>query len=161
MFWKKAKTKDGKFYPKSVLQQTAPVSTKEVAERLAAISTVSYADVLAVLAEMPGVLADYMAQGRSVRLDNLGIFRYVAYATQQTVDTADEVSAKLFKGVRVRYVPETTRSGADGTATRAIVSDNIQWVEVSATAPDDDDAATDSDDNTSSGGTDDDESLYG
>lgn len=149
MFWKKSHNKkSGKHFPRSVVKQQAPVTTKEVAKKLASISTVSYADVLAVFAELPGVLADFMAAGRSVHIDNFGTLRYVGYA--DSVDTAEEVSAKLFRGVRVRFLPETTYSGADGSATRAIISDDLQWIEVSADTQDASD--TTDDDTTTSGG---------
>lgn len=75
-FYKKQfNEKTGVYFPQAVVVGK-PIELKTVARRLAQISTVSYADVVAVLAEMPGVLADYMAQGKSVRLDGLGTFRY-------------------------------------------------------------------------------------
>ena len=54
--------KAGVYYPQAVVMGK-PIETKKIADRLARISTVSYADVMAVLAELPGVMADYMAQG--------------------------------------------------------------------------------------------------
>ena len=63
-FYKKTKMKvNGKWYPKSVLVGS-PISTEQVAKRLAAESTVSPADVRAVLTALGGVMGDYMAQGR-------------------------------------------------------------------------------------------------
>ena len=67
--------KNGVWFPQAVVVGK-PIETKKIAQRLAQISTVSYADVLAVLAELPGVMADYMAQGKSVRLEGFGTFRY-------------------------------------------------------------------------------------
>ena len=80
-----------KWYPKAV-QVDQPFTTDELADRLADISTVSRADVWAVLKNLPGVMADMMAQGRSVRMDGLGTFRYTINAEKQGVDTAEEVS---------------------------------------------------------------------
>ena len=105
-----------------------PISTKKIAQRLAQISTVSYADVLAVLAEMPGVLADYMSQGKSVRLDGLGTFRY----TLDTVGVENKEDfdfQKQLKAVRVSFTPQ--REGAvtkGGTATRSLVPSGIEWL---------------------------------
>ena len=66
-FYKKMKMKvNGKWYPKSVLVGS-PISTEQVAKRLAAESTVSPADVRAVLTALGGVMGDYMAQGRLVK----------------------------------------------------------------------------------------------
>jgi len=50
------------------------VTTDQIAKRLAAESTVSPADVKAVLEALSGVMGDYMAQGRSVKLDGIGSF---------------------------------------------------------------------------------------
>ncbi len=57
---------NGKWYPKAVLV-SSPATTEQVAKRLAAESTVSPADVRAVLTALGGVMGDFMAQGRSVR----------------------------------------------------------------------------------------------
>lgn len=127
-FYKAVKMKtDGKWYPQAV-QVDQPFTTDEVADRLAQISTVSRADVYAVLKELPGVMADMMAQGRSVRLDSLGTFRYTINAERQGVDTADEVSDAQIVGVRVRYTPETRRPTKNGAVTRALVDDALRWV---------------------------------
>ena len=62
-FYKKSQQKvNGLWYPLSVTVGK-PVSTDEVADRLAQISTVSRADTYAVLKDLAGVLADYMAGG--------------------------------------------------------------------------------------------------
>ena len=96
--------KNDVWYPQAVTVGK-PIETKKIAQRLAQISTVSYADVVAVLAEMPGVMADYMSQGKSVRLDGLGTFRYVldtdGVATREEMDFQ-----KQLKAVRVRFIPQ-------------------------------------------------------
>ena len=115
-----------------------PVDTKEVAKRLAKISTVSLADVLAVLAEMPGVLADFMAQGKSVRLDGLGTFRYTL-STDGVANREDMDFQKQVKAVRVSFIPQ--REGAvtkGGTATRALVPTSIEWLRYDGQAATDD-----------------------
>lgn len=119
--------KFGVYYPQAVVVGK-PVDTKEVAKRLAKISTVSLADVLAVLAEMPGVLADFMASGKSVRLDGLGTFR-LTLETEGVADKADFDFQKQVKAVRVSFIPQ--REGAvtkGGTATRALVPGGIEWL---------------------------------
>lgn len=127
-FYKPMKLKsNGKWYPQAV-QVDKPFETDEVADRLAAISTVSRADVYAVLKELPSVMGDMMAQGRSVRLEGLGTFRYTINASDKGVDTPEEVGDKQIKGVRVRYVPETRHPNRSGSATRAIVDTELRWV---------------------------------
>lgn len=102
-----------KWYPKAV-QVDQPFTTKELADALAEISTVSYADVMAVLGNLPGVMGKMMAQGRSVRMEGLGTFRLTINAEKQGVDTADEVSDAQIKAVRIRFTPETRRPTKSG-----------------------------------------------
>ena len=128
---KKKKVGDNtyKWYPQAVTSGE-PISTKKVAERLAKISTVSYADVVAVLAELAGVMSDYMSLGRTVKLDGLGTFYYTITATGNGVDTPEEVNADQITGVRVRFIPEATRLGTKGSPmTRALVAQGIEWEE--------------------------------
>ena len=86
--------KFGVYYPSAVVMGS-PVSTKKLARRLSQMCTVTYADVMAVLGELPGVMADYMGQGKSVRLEGLGTFRY----TLKTNGVADEADFDFQKQV--------------------------------------------------------------
>ena len=119
----------GLWYPVSVTQ--GKVSHNKLCTRLAEISTVSKSDVNAVLGNLAGVLADYMALGQTVKIDGLGTFYYTAVATGNGVATADEVTAKQITGVRVRFIPETTYNSS-GNAVRGLVADEIDWTEVDA-----------------------------
>lgn len=136
--------KNGVWYPQAVVVGK-PIETKKIADRLARISTVSYADVLAVLAELPGVLADYMAQGKSVRLEGLGTFRYTLDTTG--VENRDEMDfQKQLKAVRVQFVP--AREGfvpKGGTQTRALVPTDIEWLKYNGEATASDDGTDDND----------------
>ena len=133
--------KTGVYYPQAVVAGD-PITTKKVAERLAKISTVSLADVLAVLAEMPGVLADYMAQGKSVRLDGLGTFRYTL-DTEGVEKEEDFDAVKQIKAVRVSFIPQREGSNRQGSVpTRALVPGGIEWLEWNGK---DDEASADDD----------------
>ena len=135
-FYKKVKMKvNGKLYPKSVLVGSA-VTTEQLARRVAAESTVSPADVRAVLTALGGVMGDYMAQGRSVKLDGIGSFYFTAQAERNGVATEEEVTAALINGVRVRFIPETryrgggTRAAGGGRrAVRGLSDMDIEWEE--------------------------------
>lgn len=139
-FFKAKKMKvNGKWYPYAV-QVDQPFTTDELADELARISTVSRADVYAVLKDLPEVMSGMMAQGRAVRLEGLGTFRLTINAQKQGVDSADEVNDSLIQSVRVRYVPETRRPNQNGPVTRALVSENLRWVRYDGTpVPDEDD----------------------
>ena len=136
--------KNGVWYPHAITVGK-PIDTKKIAQRLAQISTVSYADVVAVLAELPGVMADYMAQGKSVRLDGLGTYRY-ALDTDGVADKADFDFQKQVKAVRVRFTP--AKEGGvtkGGTATRALVPGGIEWLKYDGQAAAEDDGTDDND----------------
>ena len=89
--------------------------TDEVADRLSKISTVSRADTYAVLKDLADVLSDYMAQGRTVKLEGLGTFYYTAAANGQGVDSPEKVTAAQITGVRIRFIPESTRTNGNRT----------------------------------------------
>ena len=134
--YKKVQMKvDGKWYPKSVLVGST-ITTEQVAKRVAAESTVSPADVRAVLTALGGVMGDYMAQGRSVKLDGIGSFYFTAATNNNGVATEKEVTAALINGVRVRFIPEThfrgggTRATGGGRrAVRGLSDVDIEWEE--------------------------------
>ena len=133
-FYKKYQQKvNGLWYPMSVTAGK-PVTTDEIADRLSQISTVSRADTYAVLKDMAGVLADYMAQGRTVKIDGLGTFYYTANASKQGVKEEKDVNASQITGVRVRFIPEARRSGSGRNMARSLISDNIFWMELPANA---------------------------
>ena len=126
---------NGKWYPKSVLVGSA-ITTEQVAKRVAAESTVSPVDVRAVLTAFGGVMGDYMAQGRSVKLDGIGSFYFTAATNKNGVATEKEVTAALINGVRVRFIPETYCRGGGTRATgggrrsvRGLSDVDIEWEE--------------------------------
>ena len=128
-FFKKVQKKiNGLWYPQSVTVGK-PVTTDEVARRLAAESTVSPADTYAVLKSLGGVLADFMANGRTVKLEGLGTFYYTASAVGNGMDAPEKVTAAQITDVRVRFIPERRANSSHQITTRSLVSDNIFWEE--------------------------------
>ena len=122
------------WYPQSVLVGNT-VTTDQIAKRLASESTVSPADVKAVLEALSGVMGDYMAQGRSVKLDGIGSFYFQASATGNGVEKAEDVTANLINGVKVKFIPETTYRRGGGSksgrrAVRALTDYDIEWIDV-------------------------------
>ncbi len=123
-----------KWYPRSIVVGD-PATSDDVANRLAEISTVSLGDTYNVLKNLSTVLKSFMKEGRSVKLDGVGTFYYTADATKQGVDTPEEVSDKQIKGVRVRFLPETARTSSGKVSTRALVDDDIQWLDIAKLDP--------------------------
>ena len=96
-------------------------------------STVSPADVRAVLTALGTIVADYMTQGRSVKLDGIGSFYFTAVTAKGGVEKEEKVTANQIMGVRVRFNPETrftkNGSGTDKHATRDLIDAAIEWEE--------------------------------
>lgn len=147
-FYKKQFHKEtGVYYPQAVTVGT-PVETKEVAERLAQISTVSKSDVAAVLGDLAGVLADFMKQGKSVRLDGLGTFRLTLDTTGVTEEKDFDFN-KQVKAVRVQFTPQREGNTKRGEAiTRGLVSTGIEWLPLSVEAATTDDGTDEGTDDT-------------
>ena len=127
-FFKKVKKKlTGLWYPEAITVGK-PVTTDQVADRLALISTVSRGDTYAVLKDLGEVMASFMAEGRTVKLEGVGTFYYTINA-DKGIAKPEEVTAKQIKNVRVRFIPETSRTQSNKVATRSLVSDSIYWEE--------------------------------
>lgn len=117
----------GLYYPESVTVGK-PISTVEIANALADRSTVTRADTLAVLTDLGSVMSTYMAQGKSVKLNGLGSFRYTIGAHGQGAETAEEVTCQNIKNVKVTFIPETTRNSDNSVATRSMLTTTIDWI---------------------------------
>ena len=154
--------KFGVYYPSAVVMGQ-PVPVKKVAKRLSQMCTVTYADVMAVLGELPGVMADYMAQGKSVRLDGLGTFRYTLDSKGVT-DEAEFDFQKQVRAVRVQFVPQREGAMTKGsTATRTLVPDDIEWIPYDAALKEEEDEGSEPGGGTEPGGGEggEDEDLFG
>lgn len=128
-FFKKSFNKKLKvYYPRAVVQGK-PVGTEAIARNLARISTVSNSDVQAVLGDIAPTMHGYMAQGKSVRIKGLGLFRYVL-DTVGVKNLEDFNFEKQVKAVRVEFTPERTKLSS-GTFTRALVdTETLEWIEL-------------------------------
>lgn len=134
-FFKVTKMKStGKYYPTAVLVDI-PMETDELAEQIAEISTVSKADIVAVLASLPGVMSRGMNSGRSVHLQDLGFFRYTIDARKGGRDTEKEVVPDDVERTRIRFTPETHFS-TGRVATRALTPESVRWVKWKGEATD-------------------------
>ena len=129
MFYKKNQQKiNGLWYPKSITWGKA-ITTDQVADQLAYLSTTTRGDAYAIVKNLGKVLSLYMAQGRTVKIDGVGTFYYTASSTKKGVQTAEEVSASLINGVRVRFLPEVERNSGSQVITRSMVNTKVVWKE--------------------------------
>lgn len=130
MFYKKQKI-GKKWYLRSFTAGT--YDTKDVAERLSEMSTVSKGDTYAVLIVLGEVLGSMMELGYSVKQDGLGTFYLVGNANGQGVDTPEEVSPEQFRKVAVTFIPEYSRAQNNQVQKRTIVPSQVEWTELEGT----------------------------
>ena len=114
MFFKKCRLKVGKafkWFPRAVTLSRYPATTKDVAARIARMSTASPGDVHLVLTCLPTVMAQFMDEGRPVHIDGLGSFFFKLSCAGRGVDSPDEVGRQQIKSVRVQFLPERQGKG--------------------------------------------------
>ena len=63
-----------------------------------------------------------------MKLEGVGTFYYTINA-DKGIEKPEEVTAKQIKNVRVRFIPETSRTQSNKVATRSLVLDSIYWEE--------------------------------
>ena len=129
IFWKRVQQAiNNLWYPRSITVGK-PVETQELANRIARESTVSPADVHAVIRAMPQVMMDFMKESRAIHLEGLGWFRYTTLSTGKGVATREEVSSNQITGLRVQFTPDRTRNMQGGYDRSLIADEGITFME--------------------------------
>lgn len=127
-FFKKKKLSDGKWHPIAVSLQS-PATIDDVADELAARSTVSRADTYAVLVELGDVLGRLMASGRTVKLQGVGTFYLTCQTRGKGTDTPEELTPDMI-AAKVRFIPEYSRGQRNQVTKRTMLSKWLEWIEV-------------------------------
>ena len=127
-FFKKKKLSDGKWHPIAVSLQS-PATIDDVADELAARSTVSRADTYAVLVELGDVLGRLMASGRTVKLQGVGTFYLTCQTRGKGTDTPEELTPDMI-AAKVRFIPEYSRAQNSRVKKRTIVPSRVEWTEL-------------------------------
>lgn len=78
-------------------------SIEQLTTAIEKISTVSGADIRAVLYAAVDVIPDYLSEGEIIRLGDLGSFRLSL--SSSGVDTEGEVNASIIKDARIIFSP--------------------------------------------------------
>lgn len=129
-FYKKFQSKlNDLWYPKAITTG-APIATDKVADKLALLSTVTRGDTYAVIKNLGAVMADYMALGRTVKIEGIGTFYYTAATNKKGVATSAEVNAGQINGIRVRFIPEVKRNSGGQVTTRSMVDSVVDWTDI-------------------------------
>lgn len=101
------KKNEVKYYPQAA--PTTPVTLAQIVKRIEKRSTVSSADVKAVLDALQYEVIDALENGNTVRLGDLGSFRLTIKAEGAATPTeAKKQGAKLIKQVKVQFTKSTT-----------------------------------------------------
>jgi len=90
-----------KFYPR--VSSTGEISLRDLSKELGLQSTVSPADVLAVLESLIEALPRHLGQGEIVRLGDFGSFNLSV--TGEGQDTADKVTALKIDSCKIQFRP--------------------------------------------------------
>ena len=90
-----------KYYAQAV--STGKVSLRQLANRIAQISTVSPVDTLAVLEGFVQVIPEELANGNIVKLGDFGSFNVTLRS--EGVDKAEDVSSSLIRNTSIRFRP--------------------------------------------------------
>lgn len=90
-----------KFYASAVTK--GKVGIEELTSRIEKISTVSGADIRAVLYAIIDIVPEMLSEGNSVQIGDLGTFR--VSVSSEGSDKADEVSSSNVRGARIIFTP--------------------------------------------------------
>ena len=111
----------------TAVTQDKPVSTDELCKYIADSTTASKGDVYNVLMALPKIMELFMKNGRSVKLEDIGTFRYTV--TAGMVDNEADADESLIRDVKVQFTPERTVTavGKQRIVRRAIVPESLTW----------------------------------
>jgi predicted histone-like DNA-binding protein len=89
------------YYPR--LTKRYKYTLRDIATHISDQSSLSKADIIAVLVSLEEVIPKMLKNGRTVSLGDLGSFSLQANA--KTAPTEEEVSWRSFKGLKARFRP--------------------------------------------------------
>ena len=116
----------GKWYARA--QHIGTVSTEQLAEELSHSSSVTQADLIAVLYSLAVSIRAHLLQSEKVHLEGLGTLKVVVKS--HVAERKDEVSDKLIYSFRVLFNPDTSfvltgtgeKGGRKGFYTKKLIS---------------------------------------
>lgn len=102
----------GKWYWRAVSLRT--LTTRQLAEEISQINTVTLPDVVAVLYSLGDILNKKLTSGYTVKLDGLGTFR--TSVSSKSAEEKDKLIASKasIKSCRIIFCPEKTRDASTG-----------------------------------------------
>lgn len=92
---KSGETEKTCYYAAPKALQKGPVSNEEIAARMADQSSLQAGDALSTLAQLPNIIADFLADGRTVNINGLGNF-FPAISSQPVERVEDCTADKVY-----------------------------------------------------------------
>lgn len=114
-----------KWFPRS-LNSGKTITTDALCEEISD-STVSAADVLAVLRSLRNAMTRHLCEGDKVKLDNIGTFYLVADASGNGVAKEEDVTSNQINRVNVRFAPQKISGLAGQGSIPALAAGTIRW----------------------------------
>lgn len=105
IYEKKNRLGDGKNIQVATQVNKGSIPIREIAERLEKITSLGRGDVMNVLTHLGEVVAEYVREGYSVKLHELGTF--TPRLQSKGVPAGEQFKAAHIRGVKMRYTPST------------------------------------------------------
>lgn len=94
--------KETRYYARATKREMA--GFRDISRIISDRCTASAADVMLVLTALSDLIPELIADGRSVKLDGIGIFSSSFKAQEK--DKPEEVTAKTIEQVRLKFLPD-------------------------------------------------------
>jgi predicted histone-like DNA-binding protein len=94
------------------------VDLKRISAEIEKRTTATRADITGILISLLEIIPEYLRDGDTVKLDGFGLFR--VNVSSAPSPSAEEVSARSVKGVKITFLPSTEMKAALATATFAV-----------------------------------------
>lgn len=89
------------YYASTQALQNKPVNSTQIAEQLAARSSLQNGDAMSVLVQLSDIIAEHLREGRTISIDGLGNF--FPSITSEGVKTPEECTANKVKLSRICF----------------------------------------------------------
>lgn len=121
--------KDGnQLWRPEVVRTGQTVNVKELSKHISHATTLTQADVSAVLLSLPEAMNVHLNQGHTVRLDGLGTYTVYGRSKRNGVVDKSKVRPSQFTSLVLKFTPEYTMN-VGGSRTRALL-DNVEFIHI-------------------------------
>jgi len=121
--------KDGnQLWRPEIVRTGQTVNVKELSKHISNATTLTQADVSAVLLSLPEAMNVHLNQGHTVRLDGLGTYTVYGRSKGKGIVDKDKVRPSQFTSLVLKFTPEYTMN-VGGSRTRALL-DGVEFIHI-------------------------------